>query len=57
MNKTVPGISVQRKKQKKHKAHLVNRLEFLSYGKDGLDVVVTQFLNQMSDGGVVLKTI
>lgn len=25
--------------------HLVNRLEFLSDGKDGLDVVVTQFLN------------
>lgn len=35
--------------------HLVNRLELLSDGKDGLDVVVTQFLNQMGDGGVVLR--
>lgn len=34
--------------------HLVNRLELLSDSKDGLDVVVTQFLNQMGDGGVVL---
>lgn len=39
---------------RKHKVYLVNRLEFLSDGKDGLDVVVTQFLNQMGDGGVVL---
>lgn len=40
---------------RKHKVYLVNRLEFLSDGKDGLDVVVTQFLNQMGDGGVVLS--
>lgn len=40
---------------RKRKVHLVNRLEFLSDGKDGLDVVVTQFLNQMGDGGVVLS--
>lgn len=40
---------------RKHKVHLVNRLKFLSDGKDGLDVVVTQFLNQMGDGGVVLS--
>ena len=39
----------------KHQVHLVNRLEFLSNGKDGLDVVVAQFLNQMGDGGVVLS--
>lgn len=35
--------------------HLVNRLELLSDGKDGLDVVVAQFLNQMGNGGVVLQ--
>lgn len=40
---------------RKHKVYLVNRLEFLSDRKDGLDVVVTQFLNQMGDGGVVLS--
>lgn len=34
--------------------HLVNRLELLGDGEDGLDVVVAQFLNQMGDGGVVL---
>lgn len=32
----------------------VNRLELLCDGKDRLDVVVAQFLNQVSDGGVVL---
>lgn len=37
-----------------HKVHLVDRLEFLRDSKDSLNVVVTQFLNQMGDGGVVL---
>lgn len=43
-----------RKRSQEHKVHLVNRLEFLSDGKYGLDVVVAQFLNQMGDGGVIL---
>lgn len=34
--------------------YLVNGLEVLSDGKDGLNVVVTQFLNQMSDGRIIL---
>lgn len=34
--------------------HLVNRLKLLRHCKDGLDVVVTQFLNQVSNGGIVL---
>lgn len=39
----------------KHRTHFVNRLEFLGHGKNGLDVVVTEFLDQMGDGGVVLS--
>lgn len=39
---------------RKQKVYLVNRLKLFSDGKDGLDVVITQFLNQMGDGGVVL---
>jgi len=35
--------------------YLVNGLEFLRDGKDGLDVVVAQFLDQMGDGGIVLS--
>ena len=37
------------------RAHLVDRLELLGDGEDGLDVVVAQFLNQVGDGGVVLQ--
>lgn len=37
------------------KLYFVNRLELLSYSKDCLNVVVTQFLNQMSNGGVILS--
>lgn len=36
--------------------HLVNRLELLRDGKDGLDVVVAQLLDQVSDGRIVLRS-
>lgn len=39
----------------KLRTHFVNRLEFLSHGKNGLDVVITELLDQMGDGGVVLS--
>lgn len=39
----------------KLRTDFVNRLEFLGHGKNGLDVVITELLNQMGDGGVVLS--
>lgn len=36
-------------KKHRHHGHLVHRLELLCHGKNGLDVVVTQLLDQMGD--------
>lgn len=36
------------------RTYFVNRLELLCNCKDGLDVVFTQFLNQVGDGRVIL---
>lgn len=41
--------------ESKQEVHLVNRLELLRNSKDGLNVVVAQFLHQVSDGGVILQ--
>lgn len=45
---------VKERQIKKQRTHLVNRLELFCDRKDGLNVVVTQLLNQVSDGGIVL---
>lgn len=51
------------KKKKKYssstmyKGYLVNRLKFLSYSKDGLNVVITQLLDQVSNRRIVLLNI
>lgn len=34
---------------------MVNRLELLRDGEDGLNVVVAQLLNQVSNGGIILR--
>lgn len=48
-------LNYNEENDKSHVVYLVNRLELLGDGKDGLDVVITQFLNQMGDGRVVLS--
>lgn len=40
-----------------YKGYLVNRLKFLSYSKDGLNVVITQLLDQVSNRGIILLNI
>lgn len=40
-----------------YKGYLVNRLKFLSYSKDGLNVVITQLLDQVSNRRIVLLNI
>lgn len=37
--------------------HLIKRPELLGHSKDGLNVVVTQCVYQLRDGGVVLQKI
>lgn len=52
------GREVNEKEERareKQKVHLVNRLELLRHGKDSLNVVVTQFLHQVGDGGIILQ--
>lgn len=41
-------------RNRNQEVHLVNRLELLRHGKDGLNVVVAQFLHQVSDGRIIL---